>query len=90
VGELPARAVGLSVVEKLNPLSELPAAIWWEEATHSMAEPSKLLPLPVMELAQPVGLAVALGTEGRKSSPGTHENQNVPILVVPVSVTLMS
>ena len=87
---MPAKALGLSVEVKLKPLSELPGVIWWEDATHSMADPSKLLPLPVIELDQPVGLEVALGTEGRKSSPGIQENQNVPILVVPVSVTLMS
>ena len=73
----------------MNPVSECPGVIAFDDATHSMADPSVELLLPVIVCAQPLGSCTAVGAEGRKSSPGTHPNQKVPMFVVPVSLTVM-
>jgi hypothetical protein len=58
-------------------------------ATHWIALPSLAFPLPVMLSVHPIGFTIVLGTESRKSCPGTQAYQNVPIFVVPVSVKVM-
>ena len=60
-----------------------------DEATHSIAVPSLELFVPVSVSVQPVGLETALGDEGRKSPAGIQANQKVPMLVVPVSLTVI-
>ena len=39
---------------------------------------------------QPVGERILIGETGMKSAPGTHANQKVPTVVVPVLSSLMS
>jgi hypothetical protein len=53
-----------------------------------MANPS-FEPELVMLSVHPDGAVMLLGELSKKSSPGTHENQNVPMGVEPVSSRVM-
>src|ERR1700743_2011244 len=91
VGEFPASFASESCEVNPNALELCPGCrnTPGEVATHSMAVPSNELPAPVSVGFQPVGLLVESGADGRKSSPGSQPNQNVPIVVVPVFVTVI-
>jgi hypothetical protein len=53
-----------------------------------MANPS-LAPIWVLMAVHPAGAVMLLGMGFKKSSPGTHANQNVPMGVEPVSLSVM-
>ena len=90
VGEAPLIIAGLSAVENSKPDSEFPGVTGAEAlcATHWMDDPSVALLPPIPDLLQPAGLLSESGAEGRKFSPGSHENQKVPISFVPVFVSV--
>jgi hypothetical protein len=70
---------GVSVLSKLNPLSVPPGARRLVVVVHRTA-----LPEFVTVSVHPVGEITLVGVADRNPAPGTHPNQKVPIVVVPV------
>jgi hypothetical protein len=88
--ESPKRDDGGSLLTNENPVREPPGprSEDGEAAVHSMAYPS-LEPACVMLSVHPAGAVTLLGELSKKSSKGTHANQNVPMVVEPVSSRVM-
>jgi hypothetical protein len=85
-GEAPAISAGVVELTNENPLIDCPGINTPAVSTHRSAKPSPAAVPLVVTSTHPVGAKALIGAVCIKPWPGSHENQNVPMGVVPVSV----